>query len=45
MEDEEHIHCDTHFEEELEFLKTSVTNLTSLLEQTLRNAFGESPSR
>eukprot|EP00258_Populus_trichocarpa_P031831 XP_024447850.1 uncharacterized protein LOC112325480 [Populus trichocarpa] len=44
MEDEEHAHRDAHFQEELESLKTSVARLTSLLEQTLRNASGEGPS-
>jgi len=44
MEDEERAHRDTHFQEELESLKTSVAGLTSLLEQTLRNTSGEGPS-
>jgi hypothetical protein len=44
MEDKERAHRDAHFQEELESLKTSVARLTSLLEQTLRNAFGEGPS-
>jgi len=44
MEDEERAHRDAHFQEELESLKTSVARLTSLLEQTLRNASGEGPS-
>jgi len=44
MEDEEHAHRDAHFQEELESLKTSVARLSSLLEQTLRNASGEGPS-
>jgi len=44
MEDEERTHCDAHFQEELESLKTSVARLISLLEQTLRNTFGEGPS-
>jgi hypothetical protein len=44
MEDEERAHRDTHFQEELESLKTSVARLTSLLEQTLRNTSGEGPS-
>ena len=41
MEDEEYAHRDAHFQEELEFLKTSVACLTSLLEQTLRNTSSE----
>lgn len=40
MKDEERVHCDAHFKKELEFLKTSVACLTSLLEQTLKNIFG-----
>jgi hypothetical protein len=44
MEDEEHAQRDAYFQEELESLKTSVARLTSLLEQTLRNTFGEGPS-
>jgi hypothetical protein len=44
MEDEERTQLDAHFQEELESLKTSVTCLTSLLEQTLRNTSGEGPS-
>ncbi|XP_011046380.1 PREDICTED: uncharacterized protein LOC105141014 [Populus euphratica] len=44
MEDEERAHRDAHFQEELESLKASVARLTSLLEQTLRNASGEGPS-
>jgi hypothetical protein len=44
MEDEERAHCDAHFQEELESLKTCVARLTSLLEQTLRNASSEGPS-
>lgn len=34
-------HRDANFQEELESLKASVARLTSLLEHTLRNAFGE----
>jgi hypothetical protein len=44
MEDEERAHRDVHFQEELESLKASLAHLTSLLEQTLRNASGEGPS-
>jgi hypothetical protein len=44
MAEEECAHRDAHFQEELEPLKTSVAHLTSLLEQTLRNTFGEGPS-
>jgi hypothetical protein len=44
MEDEERTHRDAHFQEKLESLKASVARLTSLLEQTLRNASGEGPS-
>jgi len=44
MEDKERTHRDAHFQEELEYLKTSVARLTSLLEQTLRNASSEGPS-
>jgi len=44
MEDEECAHRDAHFQEELKSLKTSMGRLTSLLEQTLRNASGEGPS-
>jgi len=44
MEDEERAHRDAHFQEELESLKASVARLTSLLEQTLRNASSEGPS-
>ncbi|XP_024439614.1 uncharacterized protein LOC112323885 [Populus trichocarpa] len=44
MEDEERAQRDAHFQEELEYLKTSVARLTSLLEQTLRNTSGEGPS-
>ena len=44
MEGEERAHRDAHFQEELESLKASVARLTSLLEQTLRNTFGEGPS-
>jgi hypothetical protein len=44
MEDEEQAHRDVYFQEELESLKTSVACLTSLLEQTLENTFGEVPS-
>jgi hypothetical protein len=43
MEDEERAYRDAHFQEELESLKASVAHLTSLLEQTLRNASGEGP--
>jgi hypothetical protein len=43
MEDEERAHRYAHFQEELESLKASVARLTSLLEQTLRNVFGEGP--
>ena len=41
MENEERAHCDAHFQEELKSLKFSVACLTSLLEQALRNVFGE----
>jgi len=44
MEDEKRAHHDAHFQEELESLKASVAHLTSLLEQTLRNASSEGPS-
>jgi hypothetical protein len=44
MEDEERAYRDAHFQEELESLKASMARLTSLLEQTLRNASGEGPS-
>jgi hypothetical protein len=44
MKDEERAHRDVHFQKELESLKASVARLTSLLEQTLRNAFSEGPS-
>ena len=44
MEGEERADRDAHFQEELESLKASVARLTSLLEQTLRNASGEGPS-
>ena len=44
MEDEEHAHCDAHFQDELDSLKASVASLTNLLEQTLRNTSGEGPS-
>jgi hypothetical protein len=44
MEGEERVYHDAHFQEELESLKASVARLTSLLEQTFRNASGESPS-
>ena len=44
MEDEERAHRDAHFQEELDSLKASVTSLTSLLEQALRNASDEGPS-
>jgi len=45
MEDEERAHRDAYFQEEFESLKTSVVCLTSLLEQTPRNASGEGPSK
>jgi hypothetical protein len=41
MEGKEHAHRDAHFQEELESLKASMAHLTSLLEQTFRNASGE----
>jgi hypothetical protein len=44
MKDEEHAYRDAHFQEELEFLKVSMTHPTSLLEQALRNAFSECSS-
>jgi hypothetical protein len=44
MEDEKRAHRDAHFQEKLESLKASVTRLTSLLEQTLRNASSKGPS-
>jgi hypothetical protein len=44
MEDEERAHRDAHFQEELESLKANVARLTSLLEQTFRNASSEGPS-
>jgi hypothetical protein len=44
MEDEECAHRDAYFQEELESLKTSMVRLTSLLEQTVGNTFGEGPS-
>jgi hypothetical protein len=44
MEGEERAHRDTHFQKELESLKASVARLTSLFEQTLRNASSEGPS-
>jgi len=44
MKGEERAHRDAHFQEELESLKASVARLTSLLEQTLKNTFGEGPS-
>jgi len=44
MEGEERAHRDAHFQEELESLKASMARLTGLLEQTLRNASGKSPS-
>ena len=42
--DKERAHRDANFQEELESLKASVARLTSLLEQTLRNASSEGPS-
>ena len=44
MEDEERAHRDAHFQQELDSLKASVASLTSLLDQALRNAYGEGPS-
>ena len=45
MEDEERAHRDAHSQEKLESLKASVAYLiTSLLEQTLRNASSKGPS-
>jgi hypothetical protein len=44
MKDEEHAHHNTHFQEKLESLKTNVARLTSLLEQTLENAYCEGSS-
>ena len=44
MEDEERARRDAHFQQELDSLKASVANLTSLLEQALRNTSGEGPS-
>ena len=32
MENEEHAHCDVHFQKELEFLKAIVAHVISLLE-------------
>jgi hypothetical protein len=43
MEDEECVHHDAYFQEELESLKTSMARLTSLLKQILGNTSGESP--
>ena len=44
MGDKECAHCDAHFQEELDSLKVSVTRLTSLLEQAMRNVSDEGPS-
>jgi hypothetical protein len=44
MKDEEHAHRDSHFQEELDFLKVCIACIVSLLEQTLRNTFGKGPS-
>jgi hypothetical protein len=44
MKDEERSHHDTYFQEELNSLKVSVARIASVLEQALRNAYGESPS-
>jgi hypothetical protein len=44
MKDEELAHCDAYFQEELGSLKVSMAHMTSLLEQMLRNTFGESLS-
>jgi len=41
MKGKERAHRDAHFQEELESLKARVARLTSLLEQTFRNASGE----
>jgi hypothetical protein len=41
MEDEECVHHEAHFKEELESLKTDVARLTSLLEQPRWNASGK----
>ena len=44
MKVEERTQRDAYFQKHLESLKTSVAHFTSLLEQTLRNTFGEGPS-
>ena len=44
MKDEERAHRDAYFQEEFESLKISVAHITSVLEHTLRNNYGEGPS-
>jgi hypothetical protein len=44
MEDEEHIHCDAHFQEELDFLKINMVCIASLLKQTLKTISGDDSS-
>jgi hypothetical protein len=41
MKDEEHTHCDAHFQEELDSLKVNMACIASLLKKTLRNTSGE----
>lgn len=44
MKDEEHIHCDARFQEELDLLKINMVCIASLLKQTLKTIFGDDPS-
>jgi hypothetical protein len=44
MEDEEHVHHDARFQEELDSLKINMARITSLLEQTLKKISGKGPS-
>jgi hypothetical protein len=44
MKDEEHVHYDARFQEELDSLKINMAHITSLLEQTLKKIFGKGPS-
>ena len=44
MKDKERAYREALFQEELDSLKVSVARLTSLLEQALRNTYGEGPS-
>jgi hypothetical protein len=44
MEDEEHVHRDSHFQEELDSLKINMARITNLVEKMLKKISSEGSS-